>query len=116
MKIKKEQSAGGVLFKIVQGKYYIAIIHRLEQNDWTLPKGHVELDESLEAAAIREFEEETNNKATILNKVGSFSYFVEDKEKDIKYERTVHWFLMKSDKDNSDKLHFETDQVKVGRD
>lgn len=112
MKIKKEQSAGGILFKIVQGKYYIAVIHRPEQNDWTLPKGHIELDESLEATAIREVEEETNNKATIINKVGSFSYSVDDKEQAIKYNRTVHWFLMKSDEDNSSKLHFETDQVK----
>ncbi|KKR81451.1 MAG: Nudix family hydrolase [Candidatus Daviesbacteria bacterium GW2011_GWA1_41_61] len=112
MKIKKELSAGGVLFKEVDGEYYVAVIHRSKQNDWTLPKGHVEPGESLEDTALREVEEETNNKAVVLKKIGSFSYSVEDKEKDITYKRTVHWFLMKSKGDNSHKLNFETDQVR----
>lgn len=112
MKTKKETSAGGILFKVIQGKYYIAVIHRSKQNDWTLPKGHVKLSESLEATAIREVEEETNNKATIVDEVGSFSYFADDKEKAIRYERIVYWFLMESHEDNSDKLDSETDQVK----
>lgn len=112
MKIKKELSAGGVLFKEVDGEYYVAVIHRSKQNDWTLPKGHVELGESLEDTALREVEEETNNKAVVLKKIGSFSYSVEDKEKNVTYKRTVHWFLMKSKGDNSHKLNFETDQVR----
>lgn len=112
MKIKKELSAGGVLFKEVDGEYYVAVIHRSKQNDWTLPKGHIEPGESLEDTALREVEEETNNKAVVLKKIGSFSYFVEDKEKDVTYKRTVYWFLMKSEEDNSHKLNFETDQVK----
>lgn len=112
MKIKKELSAGGVLFKEVDGEYYVAVIHRSKQNDWTLPKGHVESGESLKDTALREVEEETNNKAVVLKKIGSFSYSVEDKEKDVTYKRTVHWFLMKSKGDNSHKLNFETDQVR----
>ena len=66
----------------------------------------------MEDTALREVEEETNNKAVVLKKIGSFSYSVEDKEKDITYKRTVHWFLMKSKGDNSHKLNFETDQVR----
>lgn len=62
MKLKKETSAGGIVYKVSNNKVLIAVIHRRKQNDWTLPKGHVEEGENLESAAIREAEEETNNK------------------------------------------------------
>ncbi len=111
-KIKKEKSAGGIVVKKIKGKQYIAVIHRLKQNDWTLPKGHVEKGESLETTAIREAKEETNNETTIIDKIDSFTYFVDDDKNNITYERTVYWFLMQSEKDESSSLNYETDEVR----
>ena len=60
--------------------------------DWCLPKGHVEGEESLEATAIREVEEETGIQGEILHKVGEISYTFKVGRKRI--QKTVHHFLL----------------------
>ncbi len=37
----------------------VLLLHEIEEDRWTLPKGHVEPGESLETAALREVAEET---------------------------------------------------------
>lgn len=60
---------------------------------WDFPKGHVESGEAVEAAALREVQEETGVVAEILEKVGRSEYFYyEGKERVFK---TVIYFLMK---------------------
>jgi 8-oxo-dGTP diphosphatase len=49
------RAAGGVLVR--DGR--VALIHRPKYDDWSLPKGKLEPDESWEAAALREVREET---------------------------------------------------------
>ena len=113
MNIKKpflhEISAGGVVFKFENNDYKIAVIKRNKMNDWTLPKGHQEDDESLQETAIREVFEETLIKANITEYIGSFSYSVEE---DNKIFRTVHWFLMKYDNSSTKKSDNEIKFVK----
>jgi 8-oxo-dGTP pyrophosphatase MutT (NUDIX family) len=53
-----ETSAGGVVFRWSQGTPHVLLIRDAYQH-WGLPKGHLEEDESPEAAALREVEEET---------------------------------------------------------
>lgn len=54
------RAAGGVVCRTGPlGGVEILLIHRPAYDDWTLPKGKVEEDETDEACAIREVEEET---------------------------------------------------------
>ena len=41
------------------GGLEVAIVHRPKYDDWSLPKGKLDADESFEQAALREVEEET---------------------------------------------------------
>ncbi len=53
-------AAGGIVRRRIHGRVRIAVVHRDRNGgDWTLPKGHVEPGEALEAAAVREVREET---------------------------------------------------------
>ncbi len=53
-----ERSAGGVVVRMRQGHHHLLLI-RDPYRKWGLPKGHLEEDETSEAAAIREVREET---------------------------------------------------------
>ncbi len=54
----REYTAGGVVFRHVGERIEILMIQdRLGR--WTIPKGHVEIGESLEQTAVREVAEET---------------------------------------------------------
>jgi len=53
-----ETSAGGVVFRLVDGQPRFLLIRDSYRN-WGFPKGHVEADEALDGAALREVREET---------------------------------------------------------
>ncbi|HEV3231378.1 MAG TPA: NUDIX domain-containing protein, partial [Candidatus Dormibacteraeota bacterium] len=54
------RAAGGVVYREgPRGGMEIALIHRPSYDDWSLPKGKLKGEERLEAAALREVEEET---------------------------------------------------------
>jgi 8-oxo-dGTP pyrophosphatase MutT (NUDIX family) len=52
-------AAGGLLLRDAGGRYEIALVHRPQYDDWTLPKGKLEPGETVETAALREVREET---------------------------------------------------------
>lgn len=56
--VKDETSAGGVVFRIDDGRPLYLLIRDSYQN-WGFPKGHLEAGEVAEAAAVREVSEET---------------------------------------------------------
>jgi len=56
--VKDETSAGGVVFRIDDGRPLYLLIRDSYQN-WGFPKGHLEEGELAEAAAVREVSEET---------------------------------------------------------
>lgn len=56
------------------GMAEVLIVHRPGYDDWSLPKGKVEPGEMLEAAALREVEEETGLACEIVRPFGSTSY------------------------------------------
>jgi len=69
------QAAGGVLCRDGDdGQVEIAIIHRPSYDDWTLPKGKVEPDESAEECALREVWEETGFKCELVRPLGCTAY------------------------------------------
>jgi len=53
------RAAGGVILRSADGVAEILVVHRPRYDDWTLPKGKAEGDESDEDCALREVQEET---------------------------------------------------------
>ncbi|MGH7765364.1 MAG: NUDIX hydrolase [Candidatus Dormibacteraceae bacterium] len=69
------RAAGGVVCrKSRSGDTEIAVIHRPAYDDWTLPKGKVEPEETPEACAIREVREETGLRCELLQPLGCTAY------------------------------------------
>lgn len=58
-KRKRVEAAGGVIVRDGKRGIEVALVHRPEYDDWSLPKGKLEKGESFSEAALREVEEET---------------------------------------------------------
>lgn len=103
MQIKKEVSAGGIVYKKIQvpnsnsklTALWLVTQHS-QHKGWVFPKGLIGdtiTDEPMEVAALREVEEEGGVKARIINpkpSTVSYSYLWND----IQIDKTVHYFLM----------------------
>ena len=69
------RAAGGVLCRPgPSDETEIAIIHRPAYDDWTLPKGKVEPDETPEDCALREVREETGFRCELVRPLGCTAY------------------------------------------
>ncbi len=69
------------------------LIGRNTPRIWSLPKGHVEPDETIEQAAVREVREETAIQADIVAKLSDIRYWFYSR--DVKHSKIVHFFLMR---------------------
>ncbi len=85
MKIVKEYSSGGVIFREVNNENKEVLLIRVRKNGFELPKGHIEQGESESQAAIRECCEEVGiiNDLALGDKVGEISYTFSSKNKTI---------------------------------
>jgi len=93
LKIKREFSAGGVVFRQEPEGILWLVVKPAGSEKWRLPKGWIEPGESSAQAAKREVEEEGGVEAEVLGKIGREKYFfVQDKQKILK---TVVFYLMK---------------------
>ncbi|GAB4389672.1 MAG: NUDIX hydrolase [Thermodesulfovibrionales bacterium] len=93
--LKTQRSAGGVIYRRRGGAVEIAMIAIKGGSVWCLPKGMVDRGETPEEAAVREVREETGLKGTIVDKVGSVSYWYFIKEENAKCKKTVDFYLMR---------------------
>ena len=75
------EAAGGVVTR--DGLF--AVVHRPKYDDWTLPKGKLDAGETFEQAALREVEEETGLRCTLLRELPSTEYSVRDRPKIVRY-------------------------------
>lgn len=92
-RIKHERSAGGLVLKRENGSYAGLLIGRSTPRIWSLPKGHIEANETIETAATREVLEETGIEASIISKLSDIRYwFYANKTK---HSKVVHFFLMR---------------------
>jgi 8-oxo-dGTP diphosphatase len=64
------RAAGGVVAR--DGE--VLLVHRPKYDDWTFPKGKLDVGESDEEAAVREVEEETGFRCSLGRELPSTSY------------------------------------------
>jgi 8-oxo-dGTP diphosphatase len=68
------RAAGGVVVRETPRGPEILLVHRPKYGDWTFPKGKAYDDESDEACALREVEEETGLLCVLREELPSMSY------------------------------------------
>ena len=83
-------SAGGVIVRIDRGTVHVALVHEKGCAGYVLPKGGVDPDESLEAGALREIEEESG--LTDIHLLGELAVLERLSEKKDKWSIN-HYFL-----------------------
>jgi ADP-ribose pyrophosphatase YjhB (NUDIX family) len=120
-----ERSAGGIVYKIVDGHIFWFVIKTLSKKAVTrigrkirhtiykFPKGHLDSGEVLKHAAIREVEEEGRIKAEIVDKIGSRDYIIWDEASNRKIIKKVTFFLMEYRGESN--LKYYDDETVIGR-
>ena len=92
-----ETSAGGLVLDRRGPTPRAALIARHDRRGrlvWSLPKGHLEGSETAEDAAVREVEEETGIRGTVIAPLGTIDFwFVADQRR---IHKTVHHFLLEA--------------------
>lgn len=91
----QEFSAGGVVYRHVNGGYQVAVVNRARHTDWSLPKGHIEKGETREQAALREVKEETGLDARIVGDLGEIIYFFR-RPKGALVRKSVYHYLLEA--------------------
>ena len=74
----------------------VALIHRPRYDDWSLPKGKIEIGETALQCAYREVLEETGMRASFTRELGSVEYEESGQQKRVKYW-AAHCALNKSE-------------------
>ncbi len=79
-------AAGAVLWRqVAKKKIEIAVIHRPRYDDWSLPKGKLDPNETMIGCAYREVMEETGYTPVFGPEIGDVTYEVEGTKKLVKY-------------------------------
>lgn len=112
--MKTEISAGGIVYQKRGNEYYWLITKHSQNKNWSFPKGLVgdtNKDEPLEAAALREVEEEGGVKAKIIRKIETPSRYIYT-FREQKIDKTVWYFLMEYVNGNPEDHDEEMDEAK----
>jgi len=92
------RAAGGILLREVRpGRFEVAVIHRPERDDWSLPKGKLDPGETHEACALREVLEETGYRCSLVSFVG----FTEYRDRRGRRKEVGYWLMAVSEGDFS---------------
>lgn len=93
--MKYHISAGGVLYDPKTNK--ICLVYKKSRNEWLLPKGHLEIGETPEQAALREISEETGYQEIELANENAFLGQLEFSFKDrgAPAKKLVYYYLVK---------------------
>jgi 8-oxo-dGTP diphosphatase len=83
------RAAGGVPVRDGADGIEVLVVHRPQYDDWTFPKGKCDPDETDEACAVREVEEETGLHCALEDELPSTSY--DDSKGRLKHVR--YWRL-----------------------
>lgn len=107
MEIERVVSAGGVIFRVVNDQFEVALISR--GKTWCLPKGLIEEGEIAEETGLREVREETGLEGEPVKKIGEINY---DFFRGKRYFKTVHFFLLKYTDGSVNNHDSEADKVR----
>jgi len=95
-RIEEPVSAGGVVYRVVDGQIETVLCGRDNPIRWSLAKGTPDPGETLEETALREVREETGLEVKIQEPIKSIDYWFADRESDVRFHKTVHFYLMVS--------------------
>ncbi len=91
---RDETSAGGVVFRIDHGQALYLLIRDSYRN-WGFPKGHVEVGEAAEAAAVREVGEEAGLSGLVVRgSIDDIDWYFRFRGQVI--HKVCHFFLMEA--------------------
>lgn len=83
------EAAGGVVLRAGADGPEALVVHRRRQDDWSLPKGHLDPGEAAVDAAVREVAEETGVRCEVLGELGVSTYTLP------RGPKRVTWFRMR---------------------
>lgn len=86
------RAAGGVVWRVADHRIEVVVVHRPKYDDWSLPKGKLDKDESFAAAALREVIEETGVRGTLGSELGAIRY-TDHKNR----PKVVRWWAVQAD-------------------
>jgi N utilization substance protein B len=86
-----QRLAGAVVYAEHEGQIYLALVHDIFGH-WTLSKGKIEENETVEAGAVREIKEEMGLDIKIEDELGSNEYVASHPELG-KVRKQVHYYL-----------------------
>jgi 8-oxo-dGTP pyrophosphatase MutT (NUDIX family) len=112
-----EVSAGGLVVDrrlrlAVPDQPSVALIARRTRSgelEWVLPKGHLEDGESPEEAAVREVQEETGIRGSVVGTLGTIDYWFVASGRRV--HKTVHHFLLDAVEGELSATDIEVDRV-----
>ncbi|HYM15076.1 MAG TPA: NUDIX hydrolase [Dehalococcoidia bacterium] len=93
--VEQAVSAGGVVYRHGGRGIEILLCGRTPEGLWALPKGTPERGESLHETALREVSEETGLGVDIQQDLGTIQYQFARPQQGVRFEKTVHHFLMR---------------------
>lgn len=91
--MRREFSAGGVVYRLGDGREPEFLLIQDAWGRWTLPKGLIEKGEKPLEAALREVSEETGLEVRLVGDLDRVHYFYRDGSGELVY-KTVYYFLM----------------------
>ena len=84
------RAAGGIVVRVEDGRIWVALVREADYDDYVLPKGHLEIGETVLEGALREIEEESGlGKLTFVTELGIRERLDYRKT----HWKTTHYFL-----------------------
>jgi 8-oxo-dGTP pyrophosphatase MutT (NUDIX family) len=110
LRTARATSAGGVVHRFHEDRLQVALVHRRAPVLWALPKGTPDACETTQETALRETREETGLEVEIVRPLRSIRYFFV--RGTTRFNKTVHFFLMRAIGGSPDAHDAEFDEVR----